>query len=216
MAAIISNARFVERELAGWYTHVYLHTDGDLLVKGNLIRKIDLEGNAFSADLFRPSESRWVHIGRMMQDSCFSSMIADTGLKENSLFSGRQEGSFFVKEVWLEIVKLLSAHYSPRAFSRYERHWPIEEVAIPTIARLVLGENYRQGQITVKTKEPVVSEGNGELRRNLPDNVVQKSDIETLLQNSKRATCVGIKWFSRDLDHPARKYVAELIRNCTA
>ena len=208
--AILSNGKYLRHRLGGWATHVYIHTDGDLLVHGDLSQYVANRGQAYSGHELLAA-SHWIHYEACKRDPVFAALRADLGIEEDQIFFGRQEGAFFEIREWERMLDVALNYFASETFEDVQEHWPREESVIPTLMKLIANDQTMTGIPVVRTKElkfASCSDLRGDER-----NVVQPDDICAAIATAGFDECIGIKWFSRDLDHPARKYLAELIRN---
>jgi hypothetical protein len=211
--AIISNAIFLREEVGDWATHVYIHTDGDLLVKGDLSKYVATHDCAYQRHVLTGG-SAWRHRDACLKDPVFSEIRSSIDRADGPISFGRQEGAFFDRITWDSLIDIAKEFYTADVLEDVDRHWPMEEAVIPTIAEHVLKDRPRLARSVIRTKQ--ITQLTSSDFRNAEENVVQPVDIQAIIAASHPDECVGIKWFSRELDHPARKYVAELIRNRTA
>ena len=203
--AVLSNALYLRRHFAGAYTHVYFHSDADLLVHGDLPATVTRHANGFQAVPIRPG---WAHWRRCRVDPAFAALLARLGLEAAGLSYGRQAGAFFTAALWEEMIDLALAVFDRAHFDDPARHWPVEEVLFPTLARRLLGPGARHGRSIVRTREIDYSKGPD--ARGHPDNVVRPEDVRALIARADGPDdCLGLKWFSPDLDHPARRLLEE-------
>lgn len=184
---------------------VYLHTDGDLLVKGNLTDYIYKNKLAYSGG-FPEKSWNWPHYEKMMSDNLFKKMRDRLGIKENEILVGRQEGAFFPKDLWLKIISVVSEYYNDSFYDDVSLHWPLEEALVPTLARH-FSMNSSKVRNIVKTKELMHSSNIGN-QRDIDINCVSIDDVKNILIDDS-SDCVGIKWFSQNIDDPARSLIRE-------
>ena len=207
--AVLSNSLYLREHLSGSYTHVYIHTDGDLLFCGDLLKTVAQAGNGFSCSPLGEADY-WPHYERCMDDPDFSALRAELGLSSTELWFGRQEGAFFTADLWERIVTLALQFFDRESFANVSAHWPVEEVVIPTLAVKLLGRARGFARPIVRTKEIRSYAGGFEEARHAEVNVVQEEDIRARLVRRATDECLGLKWFSRDLAHPARLLVESL------
>ena len=181
---------------------VYIHTDGDLLVKGNLSEYIYKNKLGFWGEY--PKESfGWPHQNMMESDQRFARMRHDLGLSFEDILMGRQEGSFYPIDIWKKIISKISEYYNEAFFDSFNIHWPVEEVVIPTLANFYTNGQSRVPNI-IKTKELILPGG-----RDNRENCISVDELQVILDD-KNKQCVGVKWFSQDADDPARIMVEKL------
>lgn len=201
--AVLSNALYLRRHFAGAYTHVYFHSDADLLVHGDLPATILRHASGFDVGPIRPG---WWHCRRCRADPAFAALLGRLGLDTADASFGRQAGAFFTAAMWEEMIDLALAVFDRAHFDDPDHQWPVEEVLFPTLARRLLGPGARHGRSIVRTRKITYRKGRGH-----PDNVVQPEDVRALIARARGPDdCLGLKWFSPDLDHPARRLVGSL------
>jgi hypothetical protein len=183
--------------------YVYLHTDGDLIIKGNLRDYVTTNRIAYSGS--HPEESwNWPHYDKMLKDVRFRAIRESLGISDSMILVGRQEGSFFPKDVWLQIVEKITEYYNNDFFEDLESHWPVEEALIPTLASFY-AKGQKKVRNIVKTKEMKFSSSTGNQRDN-PENCVTVKDLQEILDDGSMS-CIGMKWFSQNLDDEARCFL---------
>lgn len=177
---------------------VYLHTDGDLIVKGCLDDYIGKYKIGFNPIKVMPD---WYHFQRMMSDERFLSLLADQNIDLDDVFFSRIEGLFLPVSVWLNFVDIVKKYFSYDFFNNKDIHWPIEEVLIPT---LLMKMNLKPAvHNIIITKE--LEEGGS---RDNDRSCVNLSEVKKTLADNNE--CVGLKWFSQNSLSPARRYLIKL------
>ena len=179
--------------------YVYVHTDADLIVKGNLRKYIYEKQLGYSCANISKGV-KWAHYHKLINDERFSSLRNSLGLSIDDVYFGRQEGAFYPSELWLKIINKISEFYDHNYFDDVESHWPLEEAVVPTLARYFSTE-IRLSQNIVKTKEWCF-----EGERDNPNNCVTVEDLMALYSDES-TECVGLKWFSQDINDDARALV---------
>lgn len=208
MGALASNTSHIQSsEYWPGIDYVYIHSDSDLLIFGNPVEYINNNRNAFSGSAIREN---WIHYKRMKADKKYDKIISEIGIPPSEILYGRQEGAFFQKSLWEKIIRVFSSHYDPEFLSRYENTWPMEEGIIPTLANYFLKPEGKIARVIVRTK-PMVSNKPGVPMRKNEENLVQPTDIDRLRANAKESECIAMKWFSQDLNHPARKHITAML-----
>jgi hypothetical protein len=179
------------------YDYVYMHTDGDLIINGDLQKYIYRHGLGYSG-IFMAGFEAWPHYKIVKNDQRFLSLLNSLDLTFEDVIFGRQEGAFFPINIWLKIIGNISKFYDESFFNNSSLHWPLEEVVIPTLAKKFTDDAHHVLNI-IRTKEPIHPDG-----RDNPLNCVNASDISNLTARFSSDECVGLKWFSQDLLDPAR------------
>lgn len=193
------------------FGYVYIHTDADLIIQGNLVEHVNKHQCGFLKQ--KPSVN-WPHYKKMMEDPCFSAMRDYLGVKSEEIITGRQEGSFFPAELWVEMAALFEKFYHEEFFLNRAHLWPIEEGIVPTIASKLIGNAYPDFNPTVKNiviTKPLKPAPNGIDPREISENCVNIEDIDRTLATNSSDTCIAMKWFSRNLNDPAAKYANEIL-----
>lgn len=185
------------------FDYVYLHTDADLLVKGDLYSYIYEKKLGFSGG-FPEKSWNWPHYDKMTNDVRYQRLRADLGIQESAMLIGRQEGSFFPVSIWLKIVEQISFYYKEDFFDNDNLHWPIEEGVIPTLAKHFT-KNTDKVKNVIHTKELIHSSPTGNARDNI-DNCINIEDLVSVVGDIQ-VVCAGLKWFSQDINDPAREFL---------
>ncbi len=184
------------------FGYVYIHTDADLIIKGNLVEHVNKHQCGF---LKHKPSTAWPHYDRMMQDPCFAEIRKYLDISDNEIYTGRQEGSYFPIDMWFEMSTIFEKFYSKAFFEEPKMLWPIEEGIVPTIASKLLESSYTYDSsanniVITKPLKPSTDKRNP---RDLSENCVNIADIEKTLKDKPNETCIAMKWFSRKLDDPA-------------
>lgn len=184
------------------FGYVYIHTDADLIIKGNLVEHVNKHQCGF---LKHKPSTAWPHYDRMMQDPCFAEIRKYLDISDDEIYSGRQEGSYFPAALWFEMSTIIEKFYPKAFFEEPKLLWPIEEGIVPTIASKLLESRYTYDSsanniVVTKPLKPSTDKRNP---RDLSENCVNIADIEKTLKDKPNETCIAMKWFSRKLDDPA-------------
>jgi hypothetical protein len=194
------------------FGYVYIHTDADLIVKGNLADYINRYKCGF---LKQKPSTNWPHYQKMISDPCFRAMRKHLGINDEDIISGRQEGAFFPFELWSEMSKLFEKFYHEDFFSDRSRLWPLEEGIVPTVAAKLIGtsyEDYKPSVTNVVVTKPLKPSPDRRNPRDIAENCVQKEDIEKTLAAHPNRECIAMKWFSREVDDPTAKFAYENLK----
>lgn len=201
MAAYLSCTKKLES--LGEFDYVYLHTDADLLIKKGLLRWIKSHEIGFNASKHHDISS-WFHFDSLKADSVYLDLRRYLGIKDDEILYGRQEGVFFKKELWFEIVVILRKFFSCEYFSNATLLWPLEESVIPTVAKFIT-QGYPSSSNVIYTKKCQFSDG-----RDNDKNCLNLDDIKSIRLNSDQSF-FGAKWFSQNTDDSARKFLDSLL-----
>ncbi len=200
MGAFIANTRFLRNHPGHSIQYVYLHTDSDLLVRGDIpnwiySNEIGFGGNPTSPDW------NWPYISHVYESGPFRDLLNEMGIGNGDILIGRQEGAFIPYDIWDETIHIIERHFPDSYFDDPSNHWPIEESVLPTLLKK-LTPKMQRSSIIIKTKELPQVAGN-HYRRDIDANCIQVEDLHHWISNPD-PECLGLKWFSQDLHHPAR------------
>ncbi|MCF6305115.1 MAG: hypothetical protein L3J33_07080 [Rhodobacteraceae bacterium] len=202
LGAAISATKMIDK-MDNNFQYVYFHTDADLLVSGNLTETIKKYKNGY---LCRRPHTRWHPLNVMLADENFLKIRNLLCLDQDDIRAGRQEGCFFEIDVWREMMSIITRYYSKAILADEKSHWPFEAVLFPTLARLILGRESPPRRNIVQTKNfRTVIPGTG--LRDIQANMVKIEDIIRVRNRNRYNECIGMKWFSTDLNHVTRKFL---------
>ena len=199
MSAFLNCSRLIE-QFSNSHSYVYIHTDGDLLIRSGVDSWICDHKIGFNLNGFLAENCGWIHAKNALLDSQLIELKNYLGLNESDIVIGRQEGSFFTIDLWKNIIFIISKFFTEEYFQKVKNYWPLEEVLIPTLAKYFLG-HIPSSKNLIKTKEFVHLGG-----RDNDLNMVNINDINALRSNPSELS-FGMKWFSQDLKDPARLYL---------
>lgn len=183
--------------------YVYIHTDGDLIVKGDLYNYINRNEVGYSCFPLKAS-SKWRYYEKMLADPNFSKLRNYMNLSENDIYFGRQEGSFFPVELWSQISEITLKFFTDDFVEDKKKIWPIEEVIIPTLAMsLTKRPPNVSNVVSTKKRSANITAGNP---RDNPDNWITIEDVKKAIQD-KTSDCIGLKWFSQNMEDDARIFL---------
>jgi hypothetical protein len=187
------------------FSHVFLHTDADLLFRKGIYEYILDKNIAFSKKPTRGSEhTRWAHAKKMYTDQTFMNFLQKNGVSIESILLGRQEGSFFPIDLWLEIFSLAKEFQPWDEYFLATENWPLEEVFIPTACKRILGFD--------NNSENVIKTVAIDIDGNKKSKITSISEAEIIIFN-KHSHYFGLKRFPLDVNHSVRKYLRENILN---
>lgn len=184
------------------FDYVYLHTDADLLIKKGLPQWIKTHEMGFKANKYY-ANSAWIHSGSLNSDSAYLNLREYLGIKDDDVLLGRQEGAFYKREIWSEIVEILKKFFPREYFSSTNKLWPIEESVIPTVAKHIT-RDFPASSNLIYTKEVMFPGG-----RENDQNCLTVEDINDLRLNAE-SSFFGAKWFSQKIDDSARGFLKSL------
>jgi len=193
-------------EYSGDISHVYYHSDGDLLVHGGFVDTIVSRNNGYASRTIDPQKHKQK---RELADPRFRAIREEMGLQDSDIRVGRIEGCFFEFGVWQEMLDLISKYYS-KEFLEKATHWPLEAGIFPTLARKILDQEKSQTRQLIRTKY-VKPEKVTDHVRHMEHSHIQIDDIIRERGHNKQNLCFGLKWFSPDLNHPARQFLTKTL-----
>lgn len=182
------------------FDYIYIHTDGDLLFKSGLVDYI-LENKIGFSRSAGIKNSGWLHCEELLRDQRFKAFLDSNKIAEESIFYGRQEGSFFPVSIWMRIVNAIEVFFNESIFKNSCPNWPVEEVLIPTLASFFISNDINPVGNVIFTKPIIFSGG-----RDNDENCLRLEDIEYLLSNENNSW-FGAKWFSHNINDSARVYI---------
>ncbi|MCF6305610.1 MAG: hypothetical protein L3J33_09580 [Rhodobacteraceae bacterium] len=208
LGAVISATEIINSNHSN-VTHVYYHSDADLLVESGFNDTILKHNNGF---LSRQAGERWYPYRAMLRDTRFQGVRDHFSIDEPDIRIGRHEGSFFEIELWREMLLVVSKFFGKEALSDTSCHWPFEACIFASVANKLLDGAAPSTSNLVLTKNHRHSE-KGKNIRDIEANMLQVEDIISARKRNRQNRCFGMKWFSTDLDHPARNFVKETLEN---
>lgn len=199
IAQHMENYYFVARELKINFNKFIIHTSSDLLVRGDFISYINNIEMAFNVSNkpMLPSDG-WMWNSRCFNDNNFINLIKSCGLKlDSDLRRGRVEGAILPTEFVDYVGNKISEFYDLRSFANDKNAWPLDEVIFATLGKDKKGNSRK----LIYTK-------NGGKKK--PEYVINIQDIDKYCEKIKHP--FGLKWFSTDVNDPARIYLKSLIK----
>jgi hypothetical protein len=181
------------------FDYVYIHTDGDLLFRRGASEIIRNKKTGYTKNLLL-SNSDWVHAENLRNDVNYKKILDSLDIKD--IFFGRQEGSFFTKQLWEKIIDLSLNYFSKNYFENNQILWPLEESIIATLAFFKTKQDPMVSNL-IYTKA-IEFEGG---RENIL-NCVNVNDL--MLRLKANDLYYGIKWFSQDINDSSREYLKSL------
>jgi len=181
-------------------SYVYIHTDGDLFLKGGLSSYIEDNEVGFSGDLVQPE---WYHYKKMMNDPVFLDFLQSENINQDKIYFGRQEGAFFPTNLWLKIINLIDSFYNSTFYENLDVHWPLEEVLIPTLLNKYGYSSNGKNIVNVKKLPPK------NYFRDVDANCISTNDLNELYSSTE--PCIAAKWFSQNPVHIQQEKKYKLI-----
>ena len=206
LGAAISATTLLDANL-GEITHVYYHTDSDLLVQRGFTELIKMHDNGYRSKI---GDERWHPYKAMLQDPRFKKLRDALEIGEDDIRIGRIEGCFFDIAVWKEMFAVIGKYFETETLEDKTSRWPMEACLFPTLARKLLQRDHASTTNLILTKPPQKRDI-GKKIRDHDANIVQVDDIVRAIKKNVHKQCFGMKWFSPDLEHPSRKFVAQMI-----
>lgn len=200
MGAFLECSKVLNNKSDGF---VYIHTDGDLFIKGNLTKHIEQITLASSV---RRIHKDWWHYEKMISDQSFLAFLEGENINKNQIMFGRQEGAFFPLHIWNEITNIVNKYYDKSFFNQTDLHWPIEEVIIPTLLNHLGYKPIAENIVKIKKLNP--SKKSQKNLRDLQENNISIKELHEYLRLED--DCIAAKWFSQNALDPARMSVSIL------
>ena len=186
----------IKTALADPFSHdkVLIHTDTDLLVSSDAKQRLLKSKIGCGERSFRGEKGHWKWSKKANNDPRVQRFIAEMLDGDPSrLRMGRICGAFMPWSVFKSFGVIYNAYFDTSYFENNpKRHWPITEIAIPTILRLLQGPNQRFRSPLIKVPK---------------NNTVSVRSIERL---RRRGDSFGLKKISRDTDSEAFQYLLDL------
>ena len=186
----------IKTALADHHIHdkVLIHTDTDLLVSEKVKDQLKKHRIGCGNNFFKFNNVRWKWTGKAKADprlQRFTQEMLDGDVSK--LRSGRVCGAFMPWSVFQLFGVIFNYYFKDDYFKRKpQRHWPVTEIAIPSILHLLEGQD--------ASFEPPLIE--------VPkDKKVTRQMIDRVL---KRGNQFGLKKISRDTDSEAFEYLMRL------
>ena len=193
IGAFIACSELIDENI---HDFVYVHTDADLIISGNLQNYI-YEHKLGYGSVPIAKAKHWIHSNKLIEDKRFKELRDSIGLSFGDVVFGRQEGAFYPVDLWKKIISEISRYYDASFFDYPDLHWPIEESIIPTLAKKFSYSSPHVWNI-VRTKELTLSGG-----RDNPENCINLNDLEKYI-GTPGHQCIALKWFSQNLSDVAR------------
>lgn len=169
-----------EKYPSDYFTHVYLHSDSDLVFSKKIYDYIVSNNIGFGrAPVPNIEKDKWMHNPAMLNDKKFLRFLNDHGLSGKDTWRGRQEGSFFDMFSWKKIFSYLE-FFLPwdDYYTGLRKEWPFEEVVIPTICRGLLDLSFSVDNVIYS--KPVQFKGENEN----PANTITEVELKKILNNN--------------------------------
>ena len=173
---------------------VLIHTDTDLLVSGEAKKRLIKSRIGCGERSFRGEKGRWKWSKKAQNDPRIQRFIAEMLDGDPSqLRMGRICGAYMPWSVFKNFGLIYNQYFDTSYFEKNpKRHWPLTEIAIPTILRLLQGPNQRFRAPLIKVPK---------------NNKVSPNSIDRL---RRRGDSFGLKKISRDTDSEAFHYLMRL------
>lgn len=198
------NFEFARETLGVVFTHVYIHTSGDLLVNGRPAPYIQKNNYGLRHSPLN-AETKWPSTAKAL-----SSPILDA--VSNHLYYGRAEGSFFPTQFFREALSTFHDHDGMKTFLDPDKSWPIEEVLFATLFKATLSSQANVFNLIRTKKLKFVDRGKYEDSKIKQPNMVSVVDIKNLITNSRQQPA-GIKWFGVDPEDEARRWLRKHLQS---
>ena len=174
---------------------VLIHTDTDLLFSAGAVHHLRNHPIGCEANRFRGAKSRWKWSPKVLNDpriQRFVHEMLDGEVKQ--LRQGRVCGAFMPWSVFKPFGVLFNHFFDDQYFdSHAKQRWPLNEVAIPTLLRLLVGAEVPFANVLIKTPQ----------RKKL---YTRKSIRKSL----RSGDCFGLKKISLSPDDKIFRFVMKL------
>ena len=174
---------------------VLIHTDTDLLFSAGAVQHLRNHPIGCEANRFRGAKSRWKWSPKVLNDpriQRFVHEMLDGEVKQ--LRQGRVCGAFMPWSVFKPFGVLFNHFFDDQYFdSHAKQRWPLNEVAIPTLLRLLVGAEVPFANVLIKTPQ----------RKKL---YTRKSIRKSL----RSGDCFGLKKISLSPDDKIFRFVMKL------
>ena len=191
----------IKTVLADHHSHdkVLIHTDTDLLVSSDAKKRLTKSKIGCGNRSFRGDKAGWKWSKKAQKDPRIQRFTAEMLDGDSSqLRMGRVCGAYMPWSVFKTFGVIYNAYFDTSYFEdNPKRHWPLTEVAIPTILRLLQGPDQRFRDPLIKVPKT---------------NKVSVRNIERL---RRRGDSFGLKKISRDTDSEAFQYLMSLQTQAT-
>jgi len=182
--------------LADQHSHdkVLIHTDTDLLVSSKAKKRLMKSKIGCGNRLFRGDKGSWKWSKKAQNDPRIQRFVSEMLDGDSSqLRMGRICGAYMPWSVFKTFGVVYNAYFDTSYFEKNpKRHWPLTEVAIPSILRLLQGPNQR-------FREPLIK---------VPKS--NKVSIRSIDRLRRGGDSFGLKKIARNTDSEAFQYLRRL------
>ena len=186
----------IKTALADQHIHdkVLIHTDTDLLVSGKAKDRLQNHRIGCGNSFFKFSNVRWKWTGKAKADPRLQRFIQEMLDGDVSkLRSGRVCGAFMPWPVFQLFGVIFRYYFKDDYFKRKpERHWPVTEIAIPSILHFLEGQDATFSPPLIEVPK---------------DKKVPRQAIDRLLKKGEQ---FGLKKIGRDTDSEAFQHLMHL------
>ena len=164
-------AELVQTVLSDQRRHdkVLIHTDTDLLFSGAVTRHLKRNRIGCGDSQYRGDNARWKWSGMVTQDpriQRFVNEMLDGDI--SALRQGRVCGAFMPWSVFKPLGALFNHFFQDDYFeTNASRRWPLTEIAIPTLLRLLEGSEPSFASVLIKAPKAGKPVSPGMIRKNL-------------------------------------------------
>ena len=180
------------------FSHIYIHTSGDLLVNGDPAPHIHTHDFGLTAVRLQ-KESPWVHTKKALSSPILQSISSE-------VYFGRAEGAFFPMTFFDRAIEIFHSYEGMDFFLTEGKSWPIEEALFATLF-MAQDPVLQKTSNLIRTKElKTIEKGDYQKSKIKQSNMVTPQDLVNLVEKTKSQP-VGIKWFSTDPHDKARDWL---------
>lgn len=170
---------------------VLIHTDTDLLFTSTAKNYLEQHAIGCGSKAFRGKKGRWKWSQKALRDPRIKRLIKEMlDGDPNALRIGRVSGAFMPWDRFKAFGVIYNHYFDNRFFEQHpKRHWPLPEIAIPTILHLLEGAEAKFQPVLIHAPET----------KKIKKNIIKKS--------LKRGDCFGLKKIARDTNSEAFQYL---------
>ena len=186
----------IKTVLADDITHdkVLIHTDTDLLFTSTAKDYLAQHPIGCGSKAFRGTKGRWKWAKKALRDPRLKRLVNEMLDGDASgLRIGRVSGAFMPWDRFKAFGVIYNYYFNNRFFEQHpRRHWPLPEIAIPTILQLLEGTESQFQPALIHAPET----------KKISANIIKKS--------LKSGDCFGLKKIARNPNSEAFKYLNHL------
>ena len=174
---------------------VLIHTDTDLLFSAGAVHHLRNHSIGCESNRFRGAKGRWKWSPKVLNDPRIQRFVHEMLDGEvKGLRQGRVCGAFMPWSVFKPFGVLFNHFFDDQYFDMHaKQRWPLNEVAIPTLLRLLVGTEVPFANVLIKTPQRKKLYTRKSIRRSL-----------------RSGDCFGLKKISLSPDDKIFRFVMKL------